>query len=75
MTAACVLHGLAGNGKPHDGCVHCELARLKSEATTTYRAGFADALRWMLEVFNLDFEDEMELNRVLEGGDCEGIRV
>lgn len=31
MTAACVLHGLSGNGKAHDGCVHCELAQVKTE--------------------------------------------
>lgn len=41
----------------------------------SYREGFGDALRWVLEAFNLDTEDEDELKRVLEGGECEGART
>lgn len=36
-----------------------------------YWAGFNDALAWVLERFNLDFEDEMELNDAIENGPWE----
>lgn len=36
-----------------------------------YREGFADALIWVLERFNLDSEDEDALNEALESGPWE----
>lgn len=47
---------------------------MNDDQDLTYRDGFDDALRWVKEVFNLDMEDELEIERVLEGGDCEGRR-
>lgn len=48
---------------------------MTEDELAVYREGFADALLWVLNTFNLDMEDEDELNRVLDGGDCEGSRA